>query len=199
MCGIAGLCAPGGAPVPVDRVRAMCDLIAPRGPDDSAVWAAGGVALGHRRLSIVDVSPRGRNPMANEDETVWLVFNGEIYNHRDLRRTLARAHRFRSETDSEVLLHLYEERDLDCIADLDGMFAFALWDAPRRRLVLARDRFGVKPLYYTHVGEMLAFASEVKAFLALPQFVAAPDPQAMAEYLTFLTPFGETTLFARVT
>lgn len=198
MCGIAGLCDLSGRPASAVRVREMCDLIAHRGPDDSGVWASGPTALGHRRLSIIDVSPRGRNPMANEDESVWLVFNGEIYNHRDLRRTLDREHRFRSETDSEVLLHLYEERGIECLADLNGMFAFALWDAPRRRLVLARDRFGVKPLYYTRLGDIIAFASEAKAFLALPEFVAAPDPAAMAEYLTFFNTFGDATLFTGV-
>lgn len=137
--------------------------------------------------------------MANEDETLWLVFNGEIYNHRDLRQTLAVHHRFRSETDTEVVLHLYEERGIEAIQALNGMFAFALWDAPKRRLVVARDRFGVKPVYYTTVGDTLAFASEVKAFLAIPEFRARVDPLALAEHLTFLNVVGERTLFAGVT
>ena len=199
MCGIAGLCDVDGAPVEAGRLPAMCELIRHRGPDDAGVWVAGPVALGHRRLSIIDLSPRGRNPMPNEDGSVWLVFNGEIYNYAELRgELLARGHRFRSETDSEVLVHLYEERELEAIAELNGMFAFALWDERRRRLVLGRDRFGVKPLYYTLLGRTLAFASEVKAFLALPAFRAAPDPFAVAEHFTFQNTFGERTFFSDV-
>src|SRR5262245_54437670 len=159
MCGIAGLYNLDDEPVGVDRVSRMCDLIRHRGPDDFAVWSAGSVALGHRRLSIIDLSPRGRNPMANEDETIWIVFNGEIYNYRELREDLvARGHTFRSETDTEVIVHLYEELGPSSVERLNGMFAFALWDSNRQRLLLARDRFGVKPLYYTIVGRTFAFA-----------------------------------------
>jgi len=174
----------------------MCTLLKHRGPDDSGQWADGPVALGHRRLSIIDLSPRARNPMPNEDESIWLIFNGEIYNYKDLRRDLIeRGHRFRSETDSEVVVHLYEAMGPDCVAELNGMFAFALWDQPNRRLLLARDRFGVKPLYYAMIGKTLAFASEVKAFLALPDFKASPDPFALAEHFTFQNTFGERTFF----
>jgi asparagine synthase (glutamine-hydrolysing) len=177
-------------------VSAMCDLIRHRGPDDRDVWAQGPVALGHQRLSIIDLSPRGRNPMANEDNSVRIVFNGEIYNYRDLRPDLIRrGHVFRSQTDTEVILHLYEELGPECIERLNGMFAFALWDERRRRLLLARDRFGVKPLYYARLGDTLAFASEVKAFLALPEFSARPDPFALAEHFTFQNTFGERTFF----
>jgi asparagine synthase (glutamine-hydrolysing) len=196
MCGIAGLYNLAGEPVSAEHVQRMCALLKHRGPDDSGLWADGPVALGHRRLSIIDLSPRARNPMPNEDENVWLIFNGEIYNYKDLRRDLIdRGHRFRSETDSEVVIHLYEEMGLDCVAELNGMFAFALWDQPNRRLLLARDRFGVKPLYYTMVGKTLAFASEVKALLALPGFKASPDPFALAEHFTFQNTFGERTFF----
>lgn len=199
MCGIAGLFNLAGAPIQSARVRAMCDLIEHRGPDDSGLWCDGPVALGHRRLSIIDISPRGHNPMPNEDEAVWLTFNGEIYNYKELRAgLLQQGHIFRSETDTEVIIHLYEEKGPDCIAALNGMFAFALWDKPRSRLLLARDRFGVKPLYYTVLGKTLAFASEVKAFLALPDFRVAPDPFAMAEHFTFQNTFGERTLFEGV-
>ncbi|MEW6207225.1 MAG: asparagine synthase (glutamine-hydrolyzing) [Acidobacteriota bacterium] len=199
MCGIAGLYNLAGEPVRADEVRRMCDLIAHRGPDDSGLWVKGPIGLGHRRLSIIDLSPRGRNPMPNEDETLWLIFNGEIYNYKEIRAgLLERRHSFRSETDSEVIIHRYEEKGADCIGEFNGMFAFALWDATRRCLLLARDRFGVKPLYYTMVGNRLAFASEVKAFLALPDFRVAPDPLAMAEHFTFQNTFGERTLFAGV-
>ena len=199
MCGIAGLRNLTEEPVSAEQVRHMCDLLQHRGPDDSGVWANGPVGLGHRRLSIIDLSSRARNPMPNEDESVWLIFNGEIYNYKDFRSDLLRrGHVFRSETDSEVVIHLYEEMGADCVAELNGMFAFALWDERQRRLLLARDRFGVKPLYYTTVGDTLAFASEVKAFLALPDFRAAPDPFALAEHFTFQNTFGDRTFFKGV-
>ncbi len=199
MCGIAGVYHMAGEPVQADQVRRMGELIAHRGPDDSGLWVQGPVGLGHRRLSIIDLSPRGRNPMPNEDETIHLIFNGEIYNYRELRPgLLQRGHRFRSDTDTEVILHLYEEEGPACVERLNGMFAFALWDGRQRRLLLARDRFGIKPLYYTVLGNKLAFASEVKAFLALPEFSARPDPCALAEHFTFQNTFGERTLFQGV-
>lgn len=177
----------------------MCDLIRHRGPDDSGLWTDGSIGLGHRRLSIIDLSPRGHNPMPNEDETIWLVFNGEIYNYRDLRADLRRqGHRFRSETDTEVILHLYEEHGPACVEKLNGMFAFALWDGRGRCLYLARDRFGIKPLYYTLLGDRLVFASEIKAFLALPEFKVRPDPYALAEHFSFQNTFGDRTLFEGV-
>src|SRR5215470_8331347 len=136
MCGIAGLHNVGGQPVAPAWVRRMCDFLRHRGPDDHGLWADGSVALGHQRLSIIDLSPRGRNPIANEDGTVWLVLNGEIYNFLELRRELiAGGHRFVSETDSEVVVHLYEERGPACVSELNGMFAFALWDSRQRRLL----------------------------------------------------------------
>ncbi|HLG17486.1 MAG TPA: asparagine synthase (glutamine-hydrolyzing) [Blastocatellia bacterium] len=199
MCGIAGLYSLKGEPVSAAHVQRMCDLMRHRGPDDFGLWTNGPVGLGHQRLAIIDLSPRGRNPMPNEDETVWLIFNGEIYNYKDLRPDLLeRSHVFRSDTDSEVILHLYEERGPECVLQLNGMFAFALFDTRRRLLLLARDRFGVKPLYYTAVGDTLAFASEVKAFLALPGFRVAPDPFALAEHFTFQNTFGERTFFEGV-
>jgi len=199
MCGIAGLYNMTGEPVTADRVLAMCDLIRHRGPDDRDAWTHGPVGLGHQRLSIIDLSPRGRNPMANEDGTVRIVFNGEIYNYKELRPDLIeRGHVFRSQTDTEVIIHLYEELGPDCLERLNGMFAFALWDERQRRLLLARDRFGVKPLYYTVIGNSLAFASEVKAFLALPDFRVAADPFALAEHFTFQNTFGARTFFEGV-
>lgn len=199
MCGIAGLFNLAGEPVSAAHVQRMCELIEHRGPDDSGLWIDGSVGLGHRRLSIIDLSQRGRNPMPNEDESIWLVFNGEIYNYKDIRPGLVeRGHAFRSETDSEVIIHRYEEKGPECITELNGMFAFALWDDARRCLILARDRFGVKPLYYTMVGNTLAFASEVKAFLALPDFNVSPDPLALAEHFTFQNTLGERTFFKGV-
>lgn len=199
MCGIAGIYNLSDEPVEPELVRRMSDLIKHRGPDDSGFMNDGRVGLGHRRLSIIDLSPRGRNPMSNEDETVWLIFNGEIYNYRDFRSGLIdRGHRFASDTDSEVLIHLYEELGPAFIEKLNGMFAFALWDAKERCLLLARDRFGVKPLYYTTVGRMLAFASEAKAFLALPEFNVRPDPFSLFEHFTFQNTYGEKTFFEGV-
>jgi len=196
MCGIAGLFSLAGEPVSAARIQRMCELIEHRGPDDSGLWVDGPIGLGHRRLSIIDLSTRGRNPMPNEDESIWLIFNGEIYNYRDLRPGLIeRGHKFRSETDSEVIIHLYEEMGSSFIGELNGMFAFALWDATHRRLLLARDRFGVKPLYYSLIGKTLAFASEVKAFLALPDFKVSVDPFALAEHFTFQNTFGKRTFF----
>jgi len=199
MCGIAGLHSLANEPVSATVVARMCDFLRHRGPDDHGLWIDGSVALGHRRLSVIDLSPRGRNPMGNEDGTVWLTLNGEIYNFRELRRGLVdRGHTFRSDTDSEVVVHLYEERGPACIEALNGMFAFALWDCRRRRLLLARDRYGIKPLYYTWMGTTLAFSSEVKSFLALPEFRASVDPLALAEHLTFQNTLADRTLFAGV-
>ena len=199
MCGIAGLYDLAGNQVSAEQVRSMCELIRHRGPDDSGLWTDGPIGLGQRRLAIIDLSPRGCNPIANEDETVQLTFNGEVYNYEDLKADLLkRGHQFRSETDSEVVLHLYEEEGVDCVSYLNGMFAFALWDAQRRRLLLARDRFGVKPLYYTMLGTTLAFASEIKSFLSLPGFRARPDPFALLEHFTFQNTFGDRTFFEGV-
>jgi asparagine synthase (glutamine-hydrolysing) len=165
MCGIAGYCLrEGRAELPV--VRAMCDVIRHRGPDDEGFYTSAGCALGMRRLSIIDLST-GHQPMANEDQSVWAVFNGEIYNYQELRRDLiARGHRFMTNSDTETLVHLYEEQGADGLPRLRGMFACAIWDARRRRLFLARDRFGKKPLYYAVVPDGVYFASELKSLRA---------------------------------
>jgi len=177
MCGFTGIVGPAA-----DRTATLARMTAAihhRGPDDHGTFEDAGCALGHRRLSIIDLSAAGRQPMTNEDGTVQLAFNGEIYNFQELRHDLvARGHTFRSRTDTEVLVHLYEERGDAMVEALRGMFAFALWDAPRRRLLLARDHFGQKPLFYAEVGETLLFASEIKALLAAG-VPARPDPAAL--------------------
>src|SRR6266571_7748854 len=185
MCGIAGFAGwQLGADDAARTVRAMCDAIVHRGPDDSGYFVAPEVALGMRRLSIIDVAG-GSQPIANEDGTIQVVFNGEIYNHRALRASLARTHVLRSRTDTEVIVHLYEEMGDDLVHSLRGMFAFALWDSRRRRLLLARDRLGIKPLYYWPTDDGIAFASELRSLLALPQFERRVDRAAVNEYLAF--------------
>src|SRR5262245_42836056 len=146
----------------------MCSVMAHRGPDDEGVYLGDGVAIGMRRLSIIDLD-NGYQPISNEDGTVWIVFNGEIYNYRELRRDLeARGHTFRTSSDTETIVHLYEDFGARCVHRLRGMYAFAIWDSRRRRVLLARDRLGIKPLYYFHRGDELLFASELKAILQMP-------------------------------
>jgi asparagine synthase (glutamine-hydrolysing) len=184
MCGICGTLSRRGLP-DAAHVGAMTRRLAHRGPDGEGVRTEGPAVLGHRRLSIIDLSEAAAEPMSNEDGSLWLVFNGEIYNFRELRRELEPRHRFKSRTDAEVLIHLYEERGDDAVAALEGMFAFALWDAGRQRLLLARDRAGKKPLYYHDGPGLFAFASEVKGLLAHPQVPRERDPAAVALYLSY--------------
>jgi len=183
MCGIAGFyLREGNAELPV--VRAMCNQIRHRGPDDEGYHVEGGCAIGARRLSIIDLST-GHQPMPNEDQSVWVAFNGEIYNYRDLRRDLlARGHRFATNSDTETLVHLYEEYGVAGVARLRGMFAYAIWDARRHRLFLARDRFGKKPLYYAVLPEGLYFASELKC-LRVTGVPAEMDTEALRLFFQF--------------
>lgn len=162
----------------------MSECLRHRGPDDHGVYVNGHVGLAHRRLSVLDLSPAGRQPMSNEDGKVWIIFNGEIYNFRELRNGLRSRHVFRSRTDAEVIVHLYEEYGLQCLSMLRGMFAFAIWDEPAQRLVLARDRLGKKPLYYWVNDQSLTFASELKALL-VDSSTPSIDPVALHHYLTF--------------
>lgn len=184
MCGIAGQINFNQAPVLPQRIAAMGASLHHRGPDDAGVYIQGSIGLAHQRLSILDLSPAGHQPMPNEDETVWVVFNGEIYNCEELRGRLRDRHVFRSRTDTEVIVHLYEEYGLNFVTMLRGMFAIAIWDAREHRLILARDRVGKKPLYYAHAETSLTFASELKALL-----VDTPpgevDPVGLHHYLTF--------------
>lgn len=184
MCGIAGILHRGAHPDATGRVKAMADSIPHRGPDDEGFWADGDVALGFRRLSIVDLAT-GHQPMSNEDGTVWVVFNGEIYNHRTLRRELEQAgHRFATDhSDTEVLVHGYEQWGEGLLPKLNGMFAFAIWDTKCRRLMLGRDRLGIKPLYLAERADgALVFASEIRAIHASGLIEKAPDESAVHTY-----------------
>lgn len=186
MCGIAGLLyADPDRPVEPEILAAMSRALAHRGPDGAGVHHDPGLGLVHRRLAIIDLAG-GNQPMTNEDGQLWVVFNGEIYNHRTLRRRLERqGHTFRTRSDTEVLLHLYEEHGAGLVEHLRGMFAFAVWDRRVRRLLLARDRVGIKPLYLYRDRQMLLFGSELKAILTHPQVRRAVDPRAIAEYLSY--------------
>ena len=192
MCGIAGaMRLSGHGSITPELVRQMCDPMVHRGPDDAGVWVSpdATVGLGHRRLSIVDLSAAGHNPMPNEDGQVWITYNGEVYNHAALRPALeAAGHKYRSRTDTETLIHLYEEKGVDMLHDLRGMFAFALWDGPRRRLFIARDRVGIKPLYYTVANGTLLWGSEIKAMLEHPDINARLNERALPHYLSLLMP-----------
>jgi asparagine synthase (glutamine-hydrolysing) len=186
MCGIAGvLFADPQRPADAAALKAMGDSIAHRGPDGEGYWREPGVGLVHRRLSIIDLAG-GAQPIGNEDGTIQVVFNGEIYNYRELRMGLeARGHRFRTQSDTEVLVHLYEDEGERLVERLRGMFAFALWDRNDRRLLLARDRVGIKPLYVYRDAEKLLFGSELKAILAHPGVSRALDVAALEDYLAF--------------
>jgi len=202
MCGINGIAYSGyareGRVEARDLVR-MRDVITHRGPDDSGLFIDGAIGLGHRRLSIVDVSA-GHQPMTNEDDSLRIVFNGEIYNHAEHRPALeARGHRYRTHCDTETILHLYEEHGAACVAHLRGMFAFAIWDERKRELFIARDRLGVKPLYYVHRADgSLFFASEIKALLAARAVQPEINYRALPDYLANHGTSAEETLFADV-
>jgi asparagine synthase (glutamine-hydrolysing) len=203
MCGICGVYEYGRAAggVTPEVVSGMRDTMVHRGPDDAGTWISADrrVGLGHRRLSIVDLSPAGHNPMTNETRDVWITFNGEIYNHARLReRLVERGHVYRSRTDTETIVHLYEEEGPDLVHRLEGMFAFGIWDERRKRLLLARDRLGVKPLYYTVSNGRLLFASEIKALLEHPDVSRDLDEESLYHYLTFLTTPAPKTLFAGI-
>ena len=196
MCGICGkLNFDRNSGVDPALIRSMLDSIRHRGPDDEGVYSAGQVTLGHRRLSIIDLST-GHQPLSNEDGTVWIVFNGEIYNYQELRPfLLSKGHTFKTQTDTEVIVHLYEELGPKCLERLRGMFAFAIWDEKSNTLFLARDRVGIKPVYYCLTDSSLVFASEIKAILADPAVDRAISPEVIDRFLTFGYLPGEETLF----
>ena len=199
MCGIAGIVSASRlAADDSRRVVAMRDVLAHRGPDAAGLFEDEHAALGHRRLSIVDLAA-GTQPLANERGNIWISFNGEIYNHADLRPELeGRGHVYRTRSDTEAIVHAYEEWGDECVQRLRGMFAFAIWDAGRRRLLLARDRLGIKPLYWTRAGDRLVFGSEIKAILASGLVAAEANEAALPELLGTRSIAGEATMFRSI-
>jgi asparagine synthase (glutamine-hydrolysing) len=173
MCGITGIFNYSQSPHLISEsiLKKMTDVIAHRGPDDNGIYLSPDhmLGFGFRRLAIIDLSPAGHQPMSNADGSIWIVFNGEIYNHLELRKTLeAKGYRYRSKTDTETILYAYQEYGLDFIEKLYGMFAIAIWDSRKKELVLIRDRIGIKPLYYAFANGALLFGSEIKAILEHP-------------------------------
>jgi len=195
VCGINGRFNFDGRPVRADEIAAMRDILLHRGPDDAGLFVQGSVGLGHRRLAIIDLSG-GHQPLANEDGSITVVFNGEIYNFQELRdELLARGHCFRTRSDTEVIVHLYEDVGAECVRRFRGMFAFALWDSTKQCLLLARDRLGVKPLYFAERSDTLLFASEIKAILHVMGGSPEPDPIGLRRYLAYRHSYGQGTLF----
>ena len=200
MCGFTGILDLSGAPdgERMGVLEAMTRTLVHRGPDGEGTYCDAHIALGHRRLSIIDLTT-GRQPLGNEDGSIVVVFNGEIYNYRELRALLeCKGHTFKTHSDTETIVHAYEEWDVAGVERLRGMFAFALWDRRRQRLLLARDRLGKKPLYYATVGERLIFASEIKALLAFPGLDRGLDLEAVSDYFSLLYIPREKTIFQRV-
>ncbi|MGQ0761913.1 MAG: asparagine synthase (glutamine-hydrolyzing) [Acidobacteriota bacterium] len=204
MCGIAGIYNLNRQPVPTGLLKSMTDAIAHRGPDGEGFYTEGPVGLGHRRLAIIDLSPAGRQPMSNESADLIITYNGEVYNFQELRVELqALGHRFQSRTDSEVVVHAYEQWGEKCVERFNGMFAFAIYDRRTKRgddsrqgrLFIARDRYGIKPLYYYHDSDVFLFASEIKALLKHPEVSTRVSLAALSEYFTFQNIFSDLTLF----
>ncbi len=194
MCGICGIVGSSNR----DLLGKMCQVMRHRGPDDSGVYLGEDVGLGHRRLSIIDLK-LGHQPVHNEDKTIWVVLNGEIYNYRSLRQELqAGGHTFYTKSDTEVIIHLYEEYGRECVHKLRGMFAFGLWDARRKALLLARDRLGIKPLYYVHTKGKLLFASEIKSLLQYEGVTPQVNELALDRFFSFRFTPGSDTVFAGV-
>jgi asparagine synthase (glutamine-hydrolysing) len=200
MCGICGKLElrDGAPPVGVETLRSMLDSISHRGPDAEGMYRSGPVGLGHKRLKIIDLTT-GQQPLCNEDGTVWIIYNGEVYNYKELTTDLVkRGHQFKTASDTEVVVHLYEEFGEDCVAQLRGMFSFALWDDNKKILLLARDRVGIKPLYYCQTARSLLFASEVKAIITDPSVQPEIDPALLDTFLTYFYIPGPQTLFKTI-
>ena len=200
MCGIAGIFGQDQLQNHQQRIARMLTEIGHRGPDGEGTWfePSGVGGMGHRRLAIIDVDG-GKQPMSNEDDTIWISFNGCIYNYQDIQRELReKGHRFRTHSDTEVIVHAYEEWGPACVERFNGMWAFAIWDGRSRTVFCSRDRIGVKPLYYTWDGRQLVLASEIKALLASDAVAARVNTDGMRQYLTFQYCLGENTLFEGV-
>jgi asparagine synthase (glutamine-hydrolysing) len=198
MCGIAGMFNLDGAPVAPESLRGMIRALSHRGPDETGLHVENGVGLAHARLSIIDLAG-GHQPMCNEDSSLWITFNGEIFNYVELREELLRkGHRFSTRADTEVILHLYEEKGEDCVRYLNGQWAFAIWDNQRRRLFLSRDRLGVRPLFYTQVNKAFIFGSEIKAIFAHPGVTREIDVHGLDEVFTYWCTIPPTTLFRNI-
>ena len=199
MCGICGIFH-SDPQQPVNRgiLALMNRQIVHRGPDDDGFFVEKNVGLAMRRLSIIDIQT-GHQPISNEDGNIWIVFNGEIYNHQELRNNLqVRGHRYRTKSDTETIVHLYEEYGRNCVDHLRGMFAFAIWDRAKKCLFIARDRLGIKPLYYRYDGKTLLFGSEIKAILAYPGVKPEFNCGSLAEYLAFGYLAGAETMYAGI-
>jgi asparagine synthase (glutamine-hydrolysing) len=198
MCGIAGFLNTDGSPADERIVRRMTDIIAHRGPDGTGAYVRGGVALGHRRLSIIDLATGGQ-PMSNENDTAWVTYNGEIFNHADIRPELeAAGHRYKSHCDTETIIHAYEQWGDQSVTRYRGMFAYAIWDQNKRQLFCVRDRLGIKPFYYYWDGRLFAFASEIKALLQHPDISVQFNDALLPEYLAFGYASGDETMFSGI-
>ncbi len=199
MCGICGVLHFDGHPPSMEVLSAMTDSLRHRGPDGEGIYIEGSIGLGHRRLAIIDLSEAGKQPMSNEDHSVWITYNGELYNFFDIRKELEeRGHIFRSGSDTEVILHAYETWGVDCLSRFNGMFAFALWDSAIQRLWLVRDRLGIKPLFYLHRRDRLLFASEIKGILCDPTVKRQIDLHGLHHYLSLNYTPAPFTLFCNI-
>src|SRR3989344_7821498 len=191
MCGIVGF-----NWTDEELLRRMCSVIAHRGPDGEGFYFDNKISLGHRRLSIIDLSERGKQPMCNEDGTIWITFNGEIYNFQELRKELEKkGHKFKSNTDTEIIIHSYEEYGIDCLQKFNGMFAFCIYDKNKDLMFVVRDFFGIKPVYYYFKDNKFIFASEIKAIIEDKSIKREPNNKAIIEYLTFQNCLDEKTFF----
>jgi asparagine synthase (glutamine-hydrolysing) len=198
MCGIAGFVNLDGSPADSLALQGMIRTLNHRGPDGTGIYTAGPVGLAHNRLSIIDVEG-GHQPMDCNDGSLWITFNGEIFNFVELRRELLqRGHSFSTRSDTEVILRLYEEYGLECVRHMNGQWAFAIWDARKRRLFLSRDRLGVRPLFHTTVGRTFVFGSDVKALFAYPGAEREIDLQTLQQIFTFWFPLPPRTVFKNI-
>ena len=199
MCGIAGIYNFNKEPASQGLISLMTSILSHRGPDGSGIWHKGHVGLGHRRLKIIDLSDRAQQPMTNEDGSIWLTYNGEIYNYKELREILkSKGHMFISQSDSEVVLHAYESWDIKCLERFNGMFAFGLYDRKKEKLFLARDRLGIKPLFYHQDDKRLIFASEIKALLVDKTVKREIDYNNLITYLSFNYSAAPRTMFRNI-